>query len=330
MEDEFAFISKITPEETYQKELVRGIGDDAAVYSGADHMEQVVCVDTMVEGVHFRRDTLSPYQIGKKGLAINVSDLAAMGAIPTYYLVSIAIPSSWTEEELTQLYQGMNDLAKTYQMDLVGGDTVSTNDVLVLTVTAIGKVERGRARYRDQAKPGDLIFLTGYAGTSAAGLDLLFEKGFTGPFSREEQILVKSHQEPTPHIAEGRILSTLNKRISLNDVSDGVASEANEIAEASQARLIIERDKLPIHDVMYTYPPEKQLDYALFGGEDFILIGTLPKEDVKEVEAEFLSQGLMLQVIGFVEEGEPGVSLLEENQRNKVEKNGYNHFKKRG
>ncbi|WP_332634320.1 thiamine-phosphate kinase [Halalkalibacter flavus] len=330
MEDEFAFITKISPKEIYQKGLVRGIGDDAAVYSSSDQMEQVVCVDTMVEGVHFRRDTLSPYQIGKKGLAINVSDLAAMGAIPTYYLVSIAVPPSWTEEELTQLYKGMNELAETHRMDLIGGDTVSTNDVLVLTVTAIGSVERGKARYRDQAKEGDLIFLTGYAGTSAAGLDLLFEKGLHGPFSKEEQELVKAHQEPLPHVIEGRILSTSNKRISLNDVSDGVASEANELAEASQAKFIIKSDKLPIHKAMRSYPKERQLKYALFGGEDFVLIGTVPKEDSKDLEKEFHQKGLMFEVVGFVEEGEPGVFLIEENKMKKVEKNGYNHFKKRG
>ncbi|MFC0472415.1 thiamine-phosphate kinase [Halalkalibacter kiskunsagensis] len=330
MEDEFAFISNITPKRSYQKTLVRGIGDDAAVYSGTQNMDEVVCVDTMVEGVHFRRDTLSPFQIGKKGLAINISDLAAMGAVPTYYLVSIAVPAAWTEGELTDLYKGMDELAKKYQMDLIGGDTVSTKDALVLTVTAIGIVEKGRARFRDQARAGDRLFVTGYVGSSAAGLDLLFEKSLDGVFTEQEQSLVKAHQEPKPHIEEGRLLATSSKRIALNDVSDGVASEAHELAESSGVRIVIEAGALPIHEAMEKYSRQRQIDLALFGGEDFVLIGTAQEEDVKQLQVIFHKKGLRFQVIGFVEEGEPSVWLKEEGQLKKIEKHGYNHFQKRG
>ncbi|WP_332696751.1 thiamine-phosphate kinase [Halalkalibacter lacteus] len=330
MEDEFVFISNITPKRTYQTTLVRGIGDDAAVYSRTENMDEVVCVDTMVEGVHFRRDTLSPVQIGKKGLAINISDLAAMGAIPSYYLVSIAVPPAWTEDELTDLYKGMDELARLYRMDLIGGDTVSTKDALVLTVTAIGIVEKGRARFRDQAEAGDKLFVTGYVGASAAGLDLLFEKTLCGPFTEQEQLLVTAHQEPLPHVNEGRLLATASKRIALNDVSDGVASEAYELAEASGVRLVIEAGSLPIHEAMRKYSRQKQLDWALFGGEDFVLIGTAPESSIKELQAIFHKQGLQFQIIGFVEEGEPSVFLKEEKQLKKIEKHGYNHFQKRG
>jgi thiamine-monophosphate kinase len=330
MEDEFAFISNITPKQTYQTTLIRGIGDDAAIYSGTKNMDEVVCVDTMVEGVHFRRDTLSPFQIGKKGLAINISDLAAMGAIPAYYLVSIAVPSAWSEAELTDLYKGMNELAQMYRMDLIGGDTVSTKDALVLTVTAIGIVEKGRARFRDQAEAGDRLFVTGTVGGSAAGLDLLLEKTLAGPFTEQEHLLVTAHQEPAPHVKEGRLLVESTKRIALNDVSDGVASEAHELAEASGVRLVIDADSLPIHEAMRVYPRSKQLDWALFGGEDFVLIGTVAEESVEGLKTAFHKQGLLFQVIGFVEKGEPNVFLKEDNQLKKIEKHGYNHFQKRG
>ena len=123
MNDEFAFIASISSSKKNQASLVRGIGDDAAVYKGSDKEDEVVCVDTLVEGVHFRRDTLSPYQLGKKALAVNISDLAAMGANPIFYLVSIAVPSSWKESELTEIYKGMATLAGLYKMDLIGGDT---------------------------------------------------------------------------------------------------------------------------------------------------------------------------------------------------------------
>ncbi|WP_227939919.1 thiamine-phosphate kinase [Alkalihalobacillus deserti] len=330
MEDEFAFISKITPDQTHQSSLVYGIGDDAAVYRGSSNMDEVVCVDTMVEGIHFRRDTLTPFQIGKKGLTINVSDLAAMGAIPFYYLVSVAVPPSWTEEELTEIYKGMDELAKQYNMDLIGGDTVSIDESLVLTVTVIGRVEQGKALYRSVAKAGDQVFVTGYVGKSAAGLDLLFEKGLNGEFNEKEQFLVNAHQVPIPHIAEGRILADSNKRISLNDVSDGVASEANELAKASDAKFVIEAVELPIHESMRSYSRDKQLKWALFGGEDFVLIGTVPKEHVNEIADEFQKKDLLFKVIGFVEEGPASVYLKESDQFKRLEKHGYNHFQKRG
>ncbi|GAE27276.1 thiamine-monophosphate kinase [Halalkalibacter wakoensis JCM 9140] len=300
------------------------------MYAGSSEMEQVVCVDTMVEGVHFRKDTLSSFQIGKKALAINISDIAAMGAIPTYYLVSVAVPPTWTEEELSEIYEGMNELAKRYEIDLIGGDTVSSNDALVITVTAIGKVEQGKAIFRSDARADDIVFLTGYVGGSAAGLDVLFEKGFNGLFSDKEKQLVKAHQEPTPHVEAGRILAKSNARISLNDVSDGVASEANELAEASQARLIIEQERIPLHPAMSEYSVERQLKFAMFGGEDFVLIGTVPKEKKEEISTQFRKSGLPFHEIGFMEAGEPSVFIKEGNERKKIQKHGYNHFQKRG
>ncbi len=176
-------------QKNYQVSLIKGIGDDAAVYRGSAEMNEVVCIDTMVEGVHFRQDTLSPFQIGKKALAINMSDLAAMGAIPRSYLVSIAVSPEWSEEKLTEIYRGMSALAKRYGMDLIGGDTVSARAGLTLTVTAIGQVEHGRMLLREYARPGDVVFVTGTVGRSAAGLNLLEKKGMEADFHGKSRLL---------------------------------------------------------------------------------------------------------------------------------------------
>ncbi|WP_088106086.1 thiamine-phosphate kinase [Halalkalibacter urbisdiaboli] len=328
MKDEFAFIERVKPSVTYQSSLVMGIGDDAAVYRGTSDMDDVVCVDTMVEGVHFRRDTLSPQQIGKKALAVNVSDLAAMGASPLYYLVSIAIPPSWEEEDLTEVYQGMHDLAKEYQMDLIGGDTVSTTDALVITVTVIGRVERDRKLFRNQAKAGDIVFVTGNIGGSAAGLHLLFKKGLKGQYSSEEQQLVLTHQEPMPQVKAGRIFAGSFLRISLNDISDGIASEANELAEASNVQIILNLEKLPLHPAMRFYSMEKQLEWALFGGEDFQLIGTIAEENFSLIKNACSVAGIKLTAIGQVECGSPSVIARQGEEVFQLDKKGYNHFRR--
>jgi thiamine-monophosphate kinase len=329
LKDEFAFISRVKPEKIHQSSLITGIGDDAAVYRGAEQFDEVVCVDTMVEGVHFRRDTLTPLQVGKKALVANVSDLAAMGAVPMYYLVSVAIPSTWSEEELDDVYKGMKQVGDDYKMDLIGGDTVSTSAVFIITITVIGRVERGRKLFRNQAKPGDVVFLTGPVGGSAAGLQLLFDKGYDGPFSVAEKQLVLVHQEPIPQVEAGRIFAEVSSRISLNDISDGVASEANELAESSNVKIVLDLERIPFHPAMVAFPIEKQLEWALFGGEDYQLIGSMSIKAFSQLKERCHNAGIMITVIGEVLEGEASVFGKQGTELIRLEKKGYNHFKRR-
>ncbi|MDE5416186.1 thiamine-phosphate kinase [Alkalihalobacterium chitinilyticum] len=327
MQDEFSFITKITPKQVKQRELIHGIGDDAALFHIEGAYDEVICVDTMVEDIHFRKDTMAPFHIGHKALAVNISDIAAMGGTPLFYLVSIAIPKDWEDEELYEIYEGMSKLASQYEMDLIGGDTVSTKDKLVISVTVIGKIEKGRRLLRSQAKSGDLVFVTGNVGSSAAGLHLLFEKTRTGSFSKEEMELIQSHQMPQPQVKAGRVLAQSNCRLALNDVSDGLASEANEIAEASGVTIVIEENKIPIIPVIDAIDPEQRLKWALFGGEDFQLIGTMSEENWEMVHKQLEKQGVTASVIGKVTAGEAKVFLQTEENLVELKKEGYNHFK---
>lgn len=332
MNDEFEWIKSITPNHAYQKELLAGIGDDAALWSVDENMDQVVCVDTMVEGVHFTKDTLSPYQAGFKALAVNVSDIAAMGGIPQFYLVSIAISKEWDEEELQEIYQGMGDLAKNYKMDLIGGDTVSTKGPLVLTVTVIGKVEKGRRLLRSNAKSGDSVFLTGATGESAAGLHVLLEKTRHAVFTNNEETWIQQHQMPVPHVEQGRIFALSGFRISLNDVSDGIASELNEIAEASHVKIHIQKDKLPVSSSLSELPVDDRLNHQLFGGEDYVLVGTVSKGDFRKLASTFKKRSLPLYEIGEVgEAGSPEVYLHSDKveKPERLTKKGFNHFRER-
>lgn len=318
--DEFAFIKDIQPDRLFHAEKVVGIGDDAAIIGVEEGFEKIVCVDTMVEGVHFTRETMKPFDIGYKALAANISDVAAMGGYPLYYLVSITIPKSWTQEELKTIYDGMKTLGEQYEMDLIGGDTTS-GKTMVLSVFVIGKVEKGKRLLRSNARDGDVVFVSGTVGDAAGGLDILLHNKNAGKF----EALVESHQRPKPQVALGRILSEF-ERVSLNDVSDGLASELLEIAEASQVDILINKETIPISEDLQLYDTENALKWALTGGEDFELVGSIPEVDWAKLQKECLTAGMKITKIGTVSSGEGQAFLKSHDGVQELKKEGYNHF----
>ena len=328
LKDEFDFINKIKPKTIYQSSLKKGIGDDSAVFEGNSRFDELICMDTMVEGIHFTKQTMTPFMVGYKALAVNISDIAAMGGLPTYYLVSIAVPTDWTEEDLNQLYSGMTKLGNDYSIDLIGGDTVSSKRGLVVTVTVCGRIEKGKSLYRSQAREGDYVFVIGEVGASAAGLDLLLKYGHHhSTYTENEEKLLHAHQLPKPQVEAGHILAKSEERISLNDISDGLASEANEIAEASNVVLTIDYEKVPRSPFIQTYSEEQQRKWSLFGGEDYQLVGTMPKAAYPKINQTFNQKGIKLTIIGEVTSGEANVYITMNNQKEQLPKKGFNHFK---
>ncbi|MCY8807884.1 thiamine-phosphate kinase [Bacillus atrophaeus] len=323
--DEFDLIHSITPPTIHHSSVDVGIGDDAAVYTANRGVQEIVCVDTMVEDVHFKLDYSSPQDIGYKALAVNISDIAAMGGFPKFYLVSIAVPTTWQASDVRAMYEGMNELAKLYQMDLIGGDSVSTSDKLVVTVTVIGEVEQGRACLRSSAKPNDIVFVTGELGCSAAGLSLLLEE-FSPPVSIETAHFIKRHKRPEPRVMAGRLCSAF-ERVALNDISDGLASELNEIAEASSVTIEIEESLLPVRQDLSKLHPQWQ-KWALFGGEDFELTGTISNLEWDLLKEQCKKLCIPIKQIGVVIENTgTSVILNTGSQRMALEKKGYNHFR---
>ncbi|WP_281976243.1 thiamine-phosphate kinase [Halobacillus litoralis] len=326
--DEFSFIRSVQPAYYKQSSLIKGISDDAAVIrpSGGD---VVTAVDTMVEDVHFSRKTMQPHHIGHRVLAANLSDLAAMGSTPAYYMVSITIPSDWSEEELIELYAGMDDLAARYRMDLIGGDTVSGRELSV-TVTVMGTVAKGKARYRSAAVPGDVLFVTGTLGDSRGGLEwLLNEKNDS---SSDQAFLIDRHRKPWPRVSFAEGLSTL-QRVALNDVSDGIANEANEIAESSGVDIHIAKDMVPFSSALKNTFPDQYQDWMLSGGEDFELLGAVPLSDWTLVQENAEIAGIKITKIGEVDEvsgDSPRVFIKESDQIAILKKSGYTHLKGKG
>ncbi|MFS0752787.1 thiamine-phosphate kinase [Oceanobacillus sp. 1P07AA] len=318
--DEFSFIDSIKPTFYQQSSLVKGIGDDAAVFRSS--MDIVTAVDTFVEDVHFSRSTMEPFHIGYRALGANISDLAAMGALPSFYLVSIVIPKNWTEEELSQIYLGMDDLASKYHMDIIGGDTVSGKQ-LTISITVIGYTNTNKARYRRHAKEGDIVFVTGTLGDSQAGFHILSnENNYV-----DQDFYISRHRKPEPRVAFALALEKLD-RVSLNDVSDGIANEASEIAEASNVSIVISENDIPVARSFYQFTNEQQYHWKLSGGEDFELLGTVDKHDWNVVKKAAEETNTQLTIIGnVVEENKHPVYIEDNDVRKVLKKSGYTHLK---
>ncbi|SDZ50273.1 thiamine-monophosphate kinase [Evansella caseinilytica] len=327
MNEEIKWIRSITPSGYRQPELKVGIGDDAAIFYQKEDKDTVIAVDTMVEGVHFKRETMPLHAIGHKALAANISDLAAMGAIPQYYLVSVAFPKkTWNKEELHEIYRGMANLAKEFSMDLIGGDTVSIEKQLVLTVTVIGKIKQNRHLLRSNARPGDVVFVTGLVGLASLGLEMLLEDGLAAANDAANAQYIKAHQEPQPQLRAGLLFAESGFRMALNDISDGLASEAKEIAEASQVDIELDWARIPTTDYIQSHSTQKQESWLLYGGEDYQLLGTVSEEDWKSLQLMFRKATLPLYEIGTVRAGNGRVAMERDGSSTVITATGYDHL----
>jgi|SRR5690625_396888 len=319
--NEFQFIDSIKQDSYKQRSLQKGIGDDAAVFRSLSE-DVVTAVDTFVENIHFTKKTANSYHIGYRCLAANISDMAAIGAEPKFYLVSVVVPKTVSTNQLAELYNGMQDIADQFQMDLIGGDTV-TGDQLVVTVTIIGFVPRDKARYRSNARKNDIVFVTGTLGDSQAGLSLLLnEQNAEG-----KEYFIERHRKPTPRVHFSKSLQAV-KRLALNDVSDGIANELQEIAQASDVTIVIEDDKIPVSPNFLQFPASKQYFWKYFGGEDFELVGTVPKEDWDLLKEKAHRHSLRLTKIGQVtynKDSNGNVFVLKDNQLLPLKQHGYIH-----
>lgn len=295
--DEFSLINHIKQKTYRQATVIKGVGDDAAVVRLIDG-DMVVCVDTFVEGVHFTKATLSAKQIGYRLLAVNLSDLAAMGADPLYYLVSMVIPDQLSDESVLLIFEGMDRLASKYAIDLIGGDTVSGKE-LSLSITIIGSVPKEIARYRSTAEAGDVVFVTGTLGGASAGLHLLLNGSSVDLDKISRESLIKKHQLPEPRVEFAKSLRKID-RVCLNDISDGLANELNEIAESSNVCIEIDDGKIPLNPHLKNFPLAVREKWKYFGGEDFELVGTVSRTDFPHLVEKAKKLRLNISEIGSV------------------------------
>ena len=313
---EFKLIEHLTQHfKVTQKSTVKSIGDDAAVLN---HGKQqiVVSTDLLIEGVHFDLSYVPLKHLGYKAIVVNLSDIYAMNATATQATVSIAVSNRFPLEALEELYAGIETAAKLYNIDVVGGDTTSSTSGLIISVTAIGQVEKGNEVLRSGAKPNDLLVVTGDIGGAYMGLQIL---------EREKEVFkVNPNNQPDldmyTYIVERQLKPEARKDIiellkeldvkptSMIDISDGLSSEVMHLCKQSKVGVDVYEDKIPLDPQVISTCEEFNIDsttIALNGGEDYELLMTISQEDFPKIKGN-----PNLTVIGYMTEEDRGMHLV--------------------
>ncbi len=300
------------------------IGDDAAQLKFKNGNDGLVTTDALIEGTHFNFHWTTAAQLGHKAMAVNLSDLAAMGAKPIAAFLSLGVPPETRIAHLQNFFRAFAGLGKTFGCALAGGDFVRA-PIWMINVALIGEpANRGRISKRSSAQRGQAVYVTGTLGDSAAGLESL-QKGAKIP-----KHVIERHLRPSPRVREGAILTKVCSDLALIDVSDGLVNDAGHLSRESGVSITLELSKLPISKQARMSAKRldiNPLDWMLYGGEDYELLFAT-RAPLKKIEAEFRKHGLTTPVtaIGNVEAGK-GVALINEfGKRLRPEDRTYKHF----
>ncbi|KJV46632.1 thiamine monophosphate kinase [Pantoea sp. BL1] len=303
-----------------RRDVEKGIGDDCALLNVPEKQTLAISTDTLVAGVHFLRD-IHPADLGYKALAVNLSDLAAMGADPAWLTLAITLPEV-NESWLAAFSDSLFELLDYYDMQLIGGDT--TRGPLSLTLGIHGLVPTGRALKRSGAKPGDWIFVTGTLGDSAAGLSLLQHRHRLNDPAVHE-VLIKRHLRPMPRVLQGQALRNL--ATSAIDISDGLIADLGHILTASRVGARLNLEALPLSAALRDhFETEQVLTWALSGGEDYELCFTVPEVNRGALDVALGHLGVPYTCIGQIAPEADGLTLLENGKPRRFNHKGFDHF----
>ncbi len=303
------------------KQLITGIGDDAAAWY-VDASTQQATVDSLIQDVHFSLSTTSWRDLGWKALAVNLSDIAAMGGIPKYALIALGLPGDTEIEDVIDLYRGMLELAQQLEVAIVGGDTCQAPTVSI-TITVIGSAQNEHILSRATARPGDNIAVTSYLGSAAAGFEMLTNKLKLD--TEATAYLKDAFLRPIPRIAEGQLLVNNGVKTAI-DISDGLLSDLRHVCQASRVSARIDVDCLPVHATVRDNFGGRAQKMALSGGEDYELLFTARAGTINKIKKE--SSG-PVTIIGEITAGKSGeISVLDSNGKPvSMTGTGWEHFK---
>lgn len=318
---EFSIIDTFFKEQSYQrKDVLLGIGDDAALTMIPAGQALVTTTDTLISGVHFLPNA-APHAIAQKAIAVNLSDLAAMGAEPAWLSLSLSLPEA-DEVWLSEFARGIAELTQFYSVQLIGGDTVQ--GPLAITITAQGFVPPEQALMRSKAKPGDLVYVTGTLGDAGLGLDLLLNKITLNDADNAQYVLNRLHY-PTPRLLIGSGLRRVAN--ACIDLSDGLCSDIKHILKASNCGATIQLEKLPLSKAMReSVDSQKAQQYALTAGDDYELLFTVSEEQKGKLETVLANANVCYTCIGHLTGQSNKLDLRLNNNPVDFTLSGFQHF----
>ncbi len=306
-----------------------GIGDDAAVVEPERGMHTVVTTDSLIEGVHFRRDWTPASAIGHKALAVNLSDIAAMGATPRVSLLSLALPPTLPLDDFDALVDGYLELSMRSRTPLVGGNIARSPGPLVVDVTVLGSARPRRVLRRAGAREGDELYVTGAPGMSAAGLAVLTGGIARDALSSDERACVEWHERPDPRLRIGRIVARTSAASAAMDLSDGLANAATSLAAAAGLSIVVDAAAIPVHAGIAAIAARlgrRPIELILGGGEDYELAFVVPaRRRSRFLAAARRSGALAVSRVGVFERGN-GAWLGDESGARVPLPHGFDHF----
>jgi thiamine-monophosphate kinase len=327
---EFGLIARITAGLPQSADVILGVGDDAAVLDiGGDELVVATC-DAQVEDTHFRLRHTNPHNVGRRALAVNLSDIAAMGGKPRFALISLLVPPTLEVAILDGIYEGLREEAGQFDVALVGGNIARNAERLIIDITLLGTGMRNRLLRRDSAQPGEVVMVTGSLGSAAAGLLVLEDEHLAAKVPSENLVGVLAAQRtPTPQVAAGQWLAQHGVTTGI-DVSDGLAADIAHICEASGVGAHIEAESLPIQPevvTLATLAGREPQDLALFGGEDYELVFTAPADRADVLAHElFVATGVHATAIGTICEGSAMI-LFHHGKPSPLHPTGWDHLR---
>ena len=329
--DEFDLIERFKAiiGSTPKSDEILGIGDDTAVLKlEPDYLTLLTC-DILIEDVHFSLDYISPFQLGQRAMAVNMSDIAAMGGQPVFALTSLALPVNVNVSFLDDLYKGMIEQANKFETKIIGGNLSKSPEKIMIDLFMLGKVLPDQMLTRSGAKPGDRIFMTGETGSSAAGLNLL--KKYGKSFSKEFADLVNTHLQPIPRINAGRSIAACGYATAMIDISDGLAADLGHIMAASHVGVYIYKESIPISGLLSAAAGTLRVDkwqLTLSGGEDYELLFTMKPETPDRIIAQIaLKSNIPITEIGEITTEVDSLYIIDSTGgKEKIETRGWKHF----
>ncbi len=323
---EFGLINRIRKWMTVtDSALLQGIGDDVAVIEIRNKI-LLATTDILIEGIHFDRSWIDPFRLGKKALIVNLSDIAAMGGIPKYFLISLGLPKHLSLSFISSFYRGLKEGAKRFQVDLIGGDT-SLSQKIVINICLLGEGKKRDLLFRRGAKVGNDLFVSGTLGDAALGLKILQKKGLT----EKPKGLIEKHLSPYPRIELGQAISRHHLATAMIDVSDGLLIDTTHLLEESGVGARIWEDRIPLSRTYQKWIHSFSKDpyrIALTGGEDYELLFAAPREKRKKISNLVRSFKIPMTWIGEILPQEKGFHIIRRDGKGYSPGHlGFDHFK---